>query len=107
MNQPEPEAALREAMSHRRRLTNVAYRLLGSLADAEDAVQEALIRWYALPAEQREAIESPAAWLTTVTSRCRTGPTGQAVCRARWPTRPTGSPSTSRSTWRSSWCSTR
>ena len=56
-------------MSHRRRLINVAYRLLGSLADAEDAVQEALIRWYALTPEDREAIESPAAWLTTVTSR--------------------------------------
>ena len=46
-NQSESDSGIREAMSHRRRLFNVAYRLLGSLADAEDAVQEALFRWYA------------------------------------------------------------
>ena len=58
----EPEGA-------RRRLINLAYRMLGSLAEAEDAVQEAYARWYALSSQQRDAIESPAAWLTTVASR--------------------------------------
>ncbi|MEV0845881.1 RNA polymerase sigma factor SigJ [Streptomyces sp. NPDC049954] len=53
----------------RRQLINVAYRLLGSLAEAEDAVQEAYARWYALPPEGREEIASPGAWLTTVTGR--------------------------------------
>ncbi len=53
----------------RRQLTGLAYRLLGSLADAEDVVQETFGRWYALSAPQREAIESPGAWLTTVASR--------------------------------------
>ena len=56
-------------MAERRRLINLAYRMLGSLADAEDAVQETYARWYALSAEQQEAIDSPGAWLTTVASR--------------------------------------
>lgn len=43
--------------------------LLGSLAEAEDAVQESYARWYATSRQQQEAIESPAAWLTTVASR--------------------------------------
>jgi RNA polymerase sigma factor (sigma-70 family) len=56
-------------MRERRRLLNLAYRLLGSLADAEDAVQETYARWYAMPHQQQQAIESPGAWLTTVASR--------------------------------------
>lgn len=61
--------ALDAVMSERRRLLNLAYRMLGSLAEAEDVVQETYARWYAMSREQMEAIETPAAWLTTVASR--------------------------------------
>ncbi|MGW4496951.1 RNA polymerase sigma factor SigJ [Streptomyces sp. NPDC004376] len=53
----------------RRQLINVAYRLLGSVSEAEDAVQDAYARWYGLPPGRQEEIVSPGAWLTTVTSR--------------------------------------
>jgi RNA polymerase sigma factor (sigma-70 family) len=65
----EPDPGLSAVMSERRRLINLAYRLLGSLADAEDAVQETYARWYAMSRPEQEAIESPGGWLTTVASR--------------------------------------
>jgi RNA polymerase sigma factor (sigma-70 family) len=64
-----PDPGLRAILSERRQLLNLAYRLLGSLADAEDAVQETYARWYALPQQQQDAIGSPGGWLTTVASR--------------------------------------
>jgi RNA polymerase sigma-70 factor (ECF subfamily) len=59
----------RSVLGEQRSLLNLAYRLLGSFADAQDAVQEGFARWYALSAEQRRAIDSPGAWLNTVVSR--------------------------------------
>ena len=56
-------------MSERRQLIGVAYRLLGSLADAEDVVQETYTRWYAMSRERQEAVASPGGWLTKVASR--------------------------------------
>ena len=64
-----PDPGLSAISSERRRLINLAYRLLGSLTDAEDAVQETYARWYAMPGQQRDAIASPGAWLTRVASR--------------------------------------
>ena len=52
--------------AERPRLTGLAYRITCSLADAEDVVQEAWIRWAARDAA---SVDNPAAWLTTVTSR--------------------------------------
>jgi RNA polymerase sigma-70 factor (ECF subfamily) len=67
--QSEPADGLSAIMSERRQLISVAYRLLGSLADAEDVVQETYARWYAMSRQQQDAIESPGAWLTKVASR--------------------------------------
>src|SRR5215217_788579 len=64
-----PDPSLSAIMSERRQLLNLAYRLLGSLADAEDAVQETYARWYAMSHQQQEAIGSPGGWLTKVASR--------------------------------------
>jgi RNA polymerase sigma-70 factor, ECF subfamily len=52
--------------TERPRLLGLAYRLLGSMADAEDVVQEA---WFRFDRVDLATIERPAAWLTTVTSR--------------------------------------
>jgi RNA polymerase sigma factor (sigma-70 family) len=56
-------------MGERRQLINLTYRLLGSLAEAEDAVQETYARWYAMSRQQQDAIDSPGGWLSTVASR--------------------------------------
>ena len=56
-------------MAERRRLIALAYRLLGTLEEAEDAVQETYLRWYRLTDEDRGAIANPQGWLTRVASR--------------------------------------
>jgi RNA polymerase sigma-70 factor (ECF subfamily) len=76
-----PDPGLDAIMSERRQLINLTYRLLGSLAEAEDAVQETYARWYALSRPQQEAIESPGAWLTTVASRICLNLLGSARAR--------------------------
>jgi RNA polymerase sigma-70 factor, ECF subfamily len=54
--------------SHRQRLFGVAYRMLGSRADAEDILQEAYLRWHGVAADD---VRSPESWLvTTVTRLC-------------------------------------
>jgi len=52
--------------AERPRLLGLAYRMLGSVTDAEDVVQDAWLRWQGA---DRSTIDNPAAWLTTVTSR--------------------------------------
>lgn len=75
------DPSLSAIISERRRLINLAYRLLGSLAEAEDAVQETYARWYAMSREEQDAIESPAAWLTRVASRVCLDVLGSARAR--------------------------
>jgi DNA-directed RNA polymerase specialized sigma24 family protein len=50
-NRPDP--GLSAIMSERRHLINLTYRLLGSLAEAEDVVQETYARWYAMSRPQQ------------------------------------------------------
>jgi RNA polymerase sigma factor (sigma-70 family) len=77
----QPDPGLDAIMSERRQLINLAYRLLGSLDEAEDAVQETYARWYAMSRQQQDAIESPGAWLTTVASRICLNLLGSARAR--------------------------
>src|SRR5918999_2540248 len=51
---------------HRRRLLGLAYRMLGSMAEAEDAVQDAYLRWHDA---DRTRVENPKAFLITTTTR--------------------------------------
>src|SRR5215467_6932021 len=51
---------------YRRRLLGLAYRMLGSMADAEDAVQETYLRWHAAG---RDRVSEPRAFLMTTTTR--------------------------------------
>jgi RNA polymerase sigma-70 factor, ECF subfamily len=55
-------------LEHRSLLFAIAYRMLGGVADAEDAVQETYLRWRRAAASGEE-IRSPKAWLTTTISR--------------------------------------
>ena len=50
---------------HRRLLFGVAYQMLGSVADAEDAVQDAWLRW---SAADRDDVADPRAWLVRTTT---------------------------------------
>jgi len=64
MNEPDLNASQFER--HRPKLNAVAYRMLGSVSEAEDAVQEA---WLRLNRSDGDAIDNLAGWLTTVVGR--------------------------------------
>jgi RNA polymerase sigma-70 factor (ECF subfamily) len=51
---------------HRRHLMGLAYRMLGSLSDAEDVVQDAYLRWHAA---ERATVENPRAFLSRTVAR--------------------------------------
>ena len=65
MDEPRDDAAA-VFEAHRTHLRGLAYRMLGSLADAEDVVQEAWLRWHAA---DRDAVQEPRAYLTRVVTR--------------------------------------
>jgi RNA polymerase sigma-70 factor (ECF subfamily) len=59
-------AAAAEFERHRPRLLGLGYRMLGSLAEAEDVVQEAYLRWHRTP---RAQVQDPLAWLIATVTR--------------------------------------
>jgi RNA polymerase sigma-70 factor, ECF subfamily len=63
---PMTDHNLTAFQEHRSLLFGIAYRMLGSVADAEDVVQDTYVRWQQAA---DETIRSPRAWLTTVTTR--------------------------------------
>ena len=67
-NESEP-AADPDLIGERRHLLSLAFRMLGTVAEAEDAVQETYIRWYRMDQDERDEIVLPRAWLTRVASR--------------------------------------
>ncbi|TRX76846.1 RNA polymerase sigma factor SigJ [Pseudomonas mangiferae] len=60
---------LARVYSERAKLESLAYRLLGTVSDAEDAVQETYLRWYKLSRAEREQILVPMAWQRTTLTR--------------------------------------
>ena len=65
-NDPEVPIRLATFDQYRSLLFSIAYRMLGSVADAEDMLQETFIRWQQAPDED---IRSPRAFLVTIMSR--------------------------------------
>src|SRR5438874_6390098 len=62
----EPQWLAERFEDHRSHLRGVAYRMLGSLSDADDAVQEA---WLRLNRSDASGVENLGGWLTTVVAR--------------------------------------
>ena len=89
---------------YRRRLLGLAYRMLGSMADAEDAVQETYLRWHRA---DRNNVADPRAFLMTTTTRMCLDMLASARarreeyvgpgCRSRLSTRPRSRPTAARS----------
>jgi RNA polymerase sigma-70 factor (ECF subfamily) len=66
MTQPPIEDVAQTFEPHRRYLVGIAYRMLGSVAEAEDTVQDAFVRWQAA---DRSEIREPRAYLAQVVAR--------------------------------------
>ena len=70
-----------DVSAERRRLLSLAYRMTGTMGDAEDVVQETYLRWYRLDPGERAAVRVPAAWLTRVAGRVALDHLGSARVR--------------------------
>ena len=69
MTSADHDAVQADVLGERRHLVSLAFRMLGTVAEAEDAVQETYVHWYRLSQAERDAIIVPRAWLTRAASR--------------------------------------
>jgi RNA polymerase sigma factor (sigma-70 family) len=69
MSQDSESSVDATLIGERRHLLSLAFRMLGTVAEAEDAVQETYVRWYRLDQAERDQVQVPRAWLTRVASR--------------------------------------
>lgn len=87
---PAPSPAASDPFDTLRpRLFSVAYRMLGTRADAEDIVQDAWLRWQ--QNTDRSAVQSAEAWLVTIVTRLSIASTGSS--NPQWHLRPTANAS--------------
>jgi RNA polymerase sigma-70 factor (ECF subfamily) len=77
----DDEPAVAQALAERRHLMMLAFRMLGTIAEAEDAVQETYVRWWRMGRVEREAVQAPRFWLQRVTSRICLDMLGSARAR--------------------------
>lgn len=81
MSEENEPAVGADLIGERRHLLSLAFRMLGTVAEAEDAVQETYLRWYRLDQAERGAIVVPRAWLTRAASRICLDMLGSARAR--------------------------
>ena len=91
---PSRESALAVFERHRPRLFGIAYRMLGTVQDAEDVVQESWLRWQEADAD---AIRAPEGWLVAVVTRLsidrlRRAETERAAYVGNWLPEPIAAP---------------
>lgn len=62
---PSPDERLADFEAQRPRLLRLGYRMLGSISEAEDVVQDAWLRWRDID----EGVDTPGAYLTRIVTR--------------------------------------
>jgi RNA polymerase sigma-70 factor (ECF subfamily) len=78
---PRTDSSTDRLETERPVLLAAAFRMLGVYADAEDAVQEAYVRWLRLADQERAAVLAPGAWLMRATGRICLDMLGSARAR--------------------------
>jgi RNA polymerase sigma-70 factor (ECF subfamily) len=70
-----------ELLGERRHLLSLGFRMLGTISEAEDAVQETYARWYRMSESERGEVQNVGGWLTRAASRICLDMLGSARAR--------------------------